>query len=154
RMVRGVFFDLDDTLAGSEVAQRAAILAGWHAAFGDLPVDDDALLQAIAETYREQFDYGTPGYAELAHLPVEELVRQVTAGGLARLGIQLPPSLDPLVAAARTAERAALAALDGAADLLVALRARGLKVGLITNGPGALQREKLALLALGDLFDV
>ena len=41
----------------------------------------------------------------------------------------------------------------GALELLAALRARGLKLGLITNGFAETHREKLAILELEDAFD-
>jgi len=42
---------------------------------------------------------------------------------------------------------------DDSASTLRALRERGLKLGVITNGPSALQRRKLAALALDRSFD-
>jgi HAD superfamily hydrolase (TIGR01549 family) len=41
----------------------------------------------------------------------------------------------------------------GAAELLRGLRARGMKLGMITNGLSETHREKIALLRIGDLFD-
>lgn len=38
-------------------------------------------------------------------------------------------------------------------DTLAALRRRGMKLGVITNGPGTLQRRKLAVLGLERAFD-
>ncbi|HTA40782.1 MAG TPA: HAD-IA family hydrolase, partial [Candidatus Acidoferrales bacterium] len=41
----------------------------------------------------------------------------------------------------------------GAAELLRDLKARGMKLGMITNGLSETHREKIALLRIGELFD-
>lgn len=41
----------------------------------------------------------------------------------------------------------------GAAELLRELRARGMKLGMVTNGLSETHREKIALLRIGELFD-
>ena len=43
--------------------------------------------------------------------------------------------------------------MAGARDLIDGLRAAGLRVGLLTNGPSALQRRKLAATGLDRLLD-
>ena len=46
-----------------------------------------------------------------------------------------------------------LTMFPGALEMLRTLRARGLKLGLVTNGFSETHREKIALLQIGDCFD-
>src|SRR5437879_5573810 len=88
-MLRGVFFDLDDTLVGYDAAHRGALAAIWRDAFGDRhPVEQEALEAAAGEIYQRRFGYGTPGYAALRHCSVEALSQAIAAELLPRLGVE------------------------------------------------------------------
>src|SRR5689334_10109400 len=142
-MLRGVFFDLDNTLIGTREAQRTALASAWPAVFGDdSTVDPIALQKAGREAYEAQFGYGTPGYAELAHLSPEEVSRRVCEAALASRGLAAAGRVERFVTDLAQAERAALALSPGAIETLSTLRDAGLKLGLITNGPSAGQRAK------------
>ncbi len=154
-MIRGVFFDLDDTLIVFAEAQRAGLAAGWRAVFGDRRTIDPAALQrALRDAYMELFGPATPGFAALAGLSRQELGRRIAALVLERLGVREPVDVDRLLAEWAEAERRALRVLPGAVETLRAFRRAGLTTGLITNGASAVQREKLAALALAELFDL
>jgi HAD superfamily hydrolase (TIGR01509 family) len=154
-MLRGIFFDLDNTLIRSRQAECAGLAAGWNQTFGARPaLDLERLEKCFRSAYEARFAYGTPGYAELACLPLAEFNRRVTTDALATLGIHDADSIDSMTRACAEAVRRQLAIVPGATETLTALRAAGLKLGLITNGPSAVQRDKLAALALATSFDL
>lgn len=153
-LLRGIFFDLDDTLIGYADAERSALLAGCALANRLNPaIDENTLAGAIYDAYAARYEYGTPGYADLATLSVDDLRRALTSDALDALGIRDPALVDDLLAAYADAEARALVALPGASETLARLRPR-FRLGLITNGPSAMQRAKLAALALDDHFEV
>ena len=154
-LLRGIFFDLDDTLIGYAEAERQALVAGCVLASHVNPaIDADALASAIYDAYERRYAYGTPGYADLAHVSVAELRGCLTADALETLGAGGDPVLvNTLVDAYEAAERASLLRFPDAAETLQALRPH-FRLGLITNGPSRMQRAKLAALALDACFDV
>jgi HAD superfamily hydrolase (TIGR01549 family) len=154
-MLRGVFFDLDNTLIRNRETQRGALAAAWETTFGSPCSLDDATLQkVVTDAYRTGFGFGTPGYAELAHLSLGELYRRIGSDVLTRLGLHDADRVERLSRATADAEREALALCPGAIETLDALRSAGLRLGLITNGASAVQRAKLTALTLADWFDV
>lgn len=54
----------------------------------------------------------------------------------------------------RAGYRASWAAYDDVLDTLSRLRGDGVRIGVLTNGPGAQQRDKIERLGLSDLIDV
>lgn len=157
--LRGIFFDLDDTLIGYAEAERSALLAGClHAARarpagdGRPAIDPDTLAQAIYEAYARRYAYGTPGYRELATLSVTDFRRLLTEDALRSFGIEDPGLAEALIGAYARAEEQALAAFPDAEETLRRLRPH-FRLGLITNGPSAMQRAKLAALALDGYFE-
>lgn len=167
-VLRGVFFDLDGTLIvdrdviGSRrdpastppasIAAGAQLATAWADAFGH-PIAPDELEAAIHAAYEERFLYGRPGYADLGHLGMREFLEQLLDGTRAHLGVSIGGESDRFLLAWGEIERQALAVAPGAREVLAALRGAGLPVGLITNGPSCLQREKLALLDLASSLD-
>jgi putative hydrolase of the HAD superfamily len=153
-MLRGVFFDLDGTLIAERdtQARRVALAAAWGEAFGQ-PVTPDALEAAIRTAYEERFLYGQPGYADLAHLCMRDFLTQLFAGARAVLATAGADGSDRFLQAWGEIEWQAVAVAPGAVAVLEALRGAGLVVGLITNGPSCLQREKLSLLNLAGYLD-
>ena len=153
-MLRGIFFDLDDTLIGYAEAERSALLAGCALAARVRPdVDADRLSSAIYDAYQRRYAYGTPGYADLATLSVETFRRRLTQDALRSFGIDDAALAEALVAAYAEAEGEALAVSPDAEETLKGLRPH-FRLGLVTNGPSAMQRTKLGALALEGYFDV
>lgn len=152
-LLRGLFFDLDDTLIGYADAERSALEAGCILAARVNPViDADALAEAIYSAYERCYAYGTPGYRDLATLSVDEFRRRLTRDALRSFGIDDPRLNETLVRSYAEAERAALVAFPDTAETLARLRPH-FRMGLITNGPSAMQRAKLAALALDGYFE-
>ena len=146
--VRGVLFDLDDTLVTTGRADarrwqevraliRAALPSVDPAAFADRYALADA-------DGRPLVDAGAIAYGDFRR---------------ARLRRALEPWAvpnDALVATYEQVCEASIArcrAFRDAGPCLRRLRARGLRVGILTNGPVDVQRRKLALTGLGDVVD-
>jgi HAD superfamily hydrolase (TIGR01509 family) len=148
--LKGIFFDLDDTLLTSTPAMHAAIQA-------ILPLLPDVTPQSLAEALKQSYHalWGFPGagYAQLRTLPTLQLRQELTQQTLAALGVTDPTLHEELVRRYEAAERAALQPLPGASALLEALRP-AFHLGIITNGPSIVQREKLQQVGLSPWFDV
>lgn len=148
--LKGIFFDLDDTLLTSTPAMYAAIRA-------TVPLLPDVTPQALAEALKQSYHalWGFPGagYARLKTLPTLPLRQELTQKTLAALGVADPTVHDELVRRYEAAERAALQPVEGAVALLEALRP-AFRLGIITNGPSIVQREKLQQTGLAPWFDV
>ena len=154
RRVRGIFFDLDDTLVAYSAAERAALKAGCHLAAQTNPaIGERDLAHAILQAYESGYAYGTRGFADLADLPVRDLRRRLTDTALLHLGVVDPELTEQLVEAYTRAEADALCAFPDVVETLHLLRPH-FRLGVITNGPAAMQREKLAALHLDGFFEV
>jgi 2-haloalkanoic acid dehalogenase type II len=146
--VRGILFDLDDTLVttGRADARRwREVRALIGSALPEVDAAAFAHRYALADAEgRPLVDAGTTPYAAF---------RQ------ARLRRALEPWAQPDAALLAAYERVCDASIErcrafrDAAPCLRRLRARGLRVGILTNGPADVQRRKLALTGLGDAVD-
>lgn len=146
--LRAVLFDLDDTLADSSgIEERiwddvAGIIAAHH------PTVDR---QALRARYLAALDRW---YPQLAVGPMD-----MPTFRRARLEDAIEPwgTLTDELVEAYTAEKARIAdeiaAAPGAVTMLRRLRQRGIRVGILTNGPSAFQRRKLATTGIGPEVD-
>jgi putative hydrolase of the HAD superfamily len=133
-VIQAVLFDLDDTL----FEQRHWLDGAWRAvsrAASAWGVDADALHRALLDVAAEGSDRG-----------------RIVDRAVARVGAGAVP-VGPLVDAFRAHRPATLPLLPCAREALAGLRSR-VPVGLVTDGDVAVQRAKLAALALDDAFDV
>ena len=119
--------------APTHAAARALGISSWEGLRSRFPGDDPTVrwLRRWAPTYR----------------------RQVWARALARHGVR-DADLARVLADNFPRERAARHAVyDDAEPTLRRLRAAGLRLAVVTNGPSDLQRQKLAASRLGDYFE-
>jgi putative hydrolase of the HAD superfamily len=150
RRIDLALFDLDDTLhddtaayqsAAEEVAREVAAEHGIDA------LELKAAYIAQAEGFWSRLD---------ADSLKEKLA--VTRARLWRSALE-DVGLDDVAVAHRSAEnynayrKKYFTLYPGAAELLRDLKARGMKLGMITNGLSETHREKIALLRIGELFD-
>lgn len=149
-LLRGIFFDLDDTLINSTVAMTAALQA-IQPLLPERSVPE--LAELLKQAYLRLWGYGTPGYAALKTLPTRELRRQLTQAALQELESTDVVRLEEIVDRYESAENAALKPVAGAHELLTRLQPH-FRLGVITNGPSVIQREKLARAGLSPYFDV
>lgn len=150
RTIDAVLFDLDDTLhddtsayhnAAEEVAREVAAEHG---------VDALALKAAYVA---EAEGFWTRLTADQLATRLANVRSQLWNAALNRVG------LDDLDLAHRSANnynayrKKYLTLFPGAIDVLRLLRARGMKLALLTNGFAETHREKIAMLNIGELFD-
>jgi putative hydrolase of the HAD superfamily len=145
-----VLFDLDDTLHDDTATYRRAAELVARDVAAEKSVDAAALFAA----------YVAQAEAFWINLAPEHLGTQLV-GLRARMWLAAlrDVGLDDPALAERSAQtynryrKDHLKLWPGALELLVRLRERGLKLGLVTNGFAETHREKLALLNLEDAFD-
>lgn len=151
RRIEIVLFDLDDTLhddtyayhnAAEEVAREVAAEHGIDA----LALKDAYIAAAEGFWHRLSADDLKVKLASLRASMWQSALESVGAGD------------DPELAR-RSAERynayrvKYFTLFPGAVDLLRALRGRGIKLGIVTNGLSETHREKIALLQISEYFD-
>ncbi|HEX3468202.1 MAG TPA: HAD family hydrolase [Candidatus Elarobacter sp.] len=150
RTIDTVLFDLDDTLHDDTTAYRGAArevaqaLAREHSI--DAAVVCDAYERGVSAFWSglsaDQLDRGIA--AERERMWYEAL----RAAGLDDRG-----TARDAAAAYGRARSGALALFPGASELLTTLRARGCKLGLVTNGFAETHHDKIDRLGLRDLID-
>jgi putative hydrolase of the HAD superfamily len=148
--IHTVLFDLDDTLHDDTTAYRSAARAAAEMVARERSIDVQALVDA--------YDGAAMGF--WAALTAEHLTRAI---GDERVRMWYDAlrmvGIDDLALASRAAQeyveaRASVLALSpGAKDVLIALRARGCKLGLVTNGFAATHHDKIDRLGLRGLMD-
>lgn len=155
-MIRALFFDLDDTLIRYDAAYETALTASHtilakrhpHVSRGDLQ-------RAIHRAYEKRYGYAnTAGFAEAGAITVRAMREALTADALAFLetGDHADAAfVGQLIAAHEAVEAREIVAFPDTHTTLDALEER-FKLGVITNGPRAMQRAKLAANGLASRF--
>lgn len=148
-----LLIDLDDTIlrygAGGEGLWRE--IAERFAA--RLPVAPAELLAAL-EAVREPF-WRDPERSRAARQDMFAARREIFAQAFGRLRLSAESELVREVADAYSSEREArVAPFPGALEALAALRGRGHRLALVTNGGARLQRAKIERYGIARFFDV
>ncbi len=145
-----VLFDLDDTLHDDTTAYRAAARVVADAIAREHGID----AQALADAYD---DAATSFWTALSSASLSNAIgterERMWHGALRAVGID---DLDLARRAANAYVRArseSLVLWPGALDALAALRARGCKLGLVTNGFAATHHDKIDRLGLREHMD-
>jgi putative hydrolase of the HAD superfamily len=146
--VRGVLFDVDDTLVDHSGAQRAAI-AGYLASLG-LDHDDNAVgrWQAAEERHFSRHLTGELTFQGQRRARVREML---AAHGGADFD---DGTADAWFLGYTTRFEAAWTTYDDVGAALDMVASRGLAVGIVTNVAADHQRRKLEFVGLGGRFDV
>jgi putative hydrolase of the HAD superfamily len=141
--LRGILFDLDYTLVDNDV--------GWR-----------QLWPAVAEQFAERYPGFDPdefvsrsytfadGHYELllrGEIDYDTYRRDYVRHGLEPWG-ELDDDLYAAYSDARTRSVDLIELFEDAVDTVRGLRAQGLKLGILTNGPSELQRRKLRLIGI------
>lgn len=159
-MPRAILFDLDDTLISAYSNPDAvwkAVIAEFedeisvHLGEGQTSAD---LIQALGE-HNKEF-WSDPERHRIWRLKMVEAKRENVIGGLKRLNpgaahidLDFVHRLADRFTAYRTQK---MHLFDGAHDLLDTLKARGVPLGLITNGAADMQRPKIERFDLAQRF--
>lgn len=143
-MIRAVLFDLDDTLFDHRGASRAALaeVHRRHAAASDFAAFERHHARILEELHLEVL----AGARDLDDARRERFRRV-----FAEIGIELPGSdADEVAAAYRSGYLPSWRAVEGARDLVAAIRER-VRVGVISNNLIDETREKLVFCELAPL---
>lgn len=127
-----VLFDLDDTLCDHDGSLRVRLRSSFAAAFGGNPPEN---LNEIVEESIERSVFGTDHFAEILEPHGVTRSEQIQAAAEVYVadrfrGLNLFPE---------------------AVDAVSVVR-RQAGIGMITNGPSDIQRQKIDLLGIGPLF--
>jgi len=150
RHVDIVLFDLDDTLHDDTLAYQSAAEEVAYEIAAEHGIDALALKAAYVAAAEGFWKRLT---AETLQVELARVRERLWETALESVG------LDDRVLAQRSAWRyndyrkKHYTLFPGAADLLRKQRARGKRLGLVTNGFSETHREKIALLRVGEFFD-
>lgn len=135
--LRAAIFDLDNTLHDKAATERLLAVEQYGAfALQDIGVQRDEWLAAFAELHTQRI--AKPEVFEQLGRRFK-LSNQMAASLLEHFDSTLGPRA---------------VALPGAIELIHACKARGLKVGIVTNGRDSFQRSKVTGLGLASIIDV
>ncbi|MDO8432407.1 MAG: HAD family hydrolase [Candidatus Binatus sp.] len=172
--IRGVLFDLDETLIEEQASNDAAAMIACAIAAERVGIDRDALLRAMRERSLElwlggpmidycrnigispgeglwgSFSSADPGAARLGQW-IPEYRMLTWLGALQRVGIDDRSLAAELAATFITERRARHLVFPEILPMLLDLR-RNYRLALITNGATDLQREKIDGAGLGAFF--
>jgi len=162
RPPKAILFDLDDTILPSigrpDLAWRRAVDESLaDGAYARSAPDGGAALADAILAYSREF-WSDPDRHRRWRLDMRSARRQIVMEACARLGqdglATLESSQSHRIADRFTAFcEAEISIVPDAHDTLGALRRRGLRLALVTNGATAAQREKIERFALTPLFD-
>ena len=150
RKLEAVLFDLDDTLHDDTLAYQSAAEEVAREIEAEHGIDALALKRAYvaqAEGFWSRLD------ATKLSQKLENVRTQLWGSALAEVGLN---DRDLAKRSARDYVRYRgrhFTPFPGVVELLKRLRARNLKLGIVTNGFSETHREKIALLQIGDYFD-
>lgn len=152
RPPKAIFFDLDDTLIrayGRPVEAWTQFLTPLTELLSGHPVEvaRDAIL-----AYSRSFWADQSRHKEWRQ-KLPEARRHCVREGLARLGITEEAVIARIADGFTHAREAAIELFPGAIETLQALRQRGVRLALVTNGAAEPQRAKVRRFALENHFD-
>ena len=150
RDLAAVVFDLDDTLHNDTHAYQSAACDVAEAIAAAHGVSAAALFEAYID-HTSQYWRGLS--AEHLNTPIADSRYELWSSALHSVGIDDEATVREAVQRYGERRRAYYTPFPGTLGLLDTLRARGLKLGLITNGFAETHYEKLELLGMAASFD-
>lgn len=148
-MIKTVFFDLDDTLFDHQYSRRCGFdtLKSMHPALSLADIRD-------MEQFHEQLIWANFEMVLSGELPLADAITERICRVCARFGQPLEPEDIPeTVRRYDAAYQKSRRIIPGGRDLLERLRDE-VQVGIITNGFGIIQREKITFLELSPFIDI
>jgi putative hydrolase of the HAD superfamily len=142
-VLRGVLFDLDDTLVDGRTAADAAVVA-WAAGHGVTGPQVSERWASISETHFARYQQRELTFTEQRRARVREFLSLTVTDSEA----------DVIFAGYLSRYEAGWASFDDAVPALRRARAAGLTVAVFTNGDEDQQRLKLGRVGLAEEIDV
>ncbi len=147
-----IFFDMDGTIldwqVGMDDSWQAACTDGCATRDG---IDAEALLAAI-KTRRDWF-WADAERSRIGRLDLDEATRAIVLHAFADLAHDDDELAATIARDYRARRMATMSPYPGAIETLRTLRARGVKMALITNGGAASQRNSIERFGLAPYFD-
>jgi putative hydrolase of the HAD superfamily len=154
---RAILFDLDDTLIHAYGGAEAAWLAVARELADDLAPLAPAEVADAVGAFARSF-WADPERHRLWRVRLSDARREIVAGSLAGLASTGRP-VPPAVVAQRLADRFSsyrdeqMRLFPDAHEVIDALKARGTRLALVTNGASEAQRAKIERFDLASRFD-
>lgn len=148
-----VWFDLDDTLITTSKSLVAAVNASTTFLRTIFPAltEIDVARQSM-DVWLTELGPGTPGFSNLRHMDLHAFRTCIVQGTLQRLNLAGINAQDLLQHSA-SAEENAWVCYPGVTEVLDSMVQDGIPIGLISNGPTALQNRKLVSTGLIKYFE-
>jgi putative hydrolase of the HAD superfamily len=150
RAIDTVLFDLDDTLHDDTTAYRTAAREVAQAVAREHPIDPEALHAAYEGAV---IAFWTALTADHLSLGIRAERERMWLDALRVVGLDDSAVAREAAAAYGRARAGALELAPGARELLAALRERGCKLGLVTNGFAETHHDKIDRLGLRERID-
>ncbi len=150
RAIDTVLFDLDDTLHDDTTAYRAASREVAQAVAREHATDPEALSEAYERAVMAFWTALTPDQLSLG---IQAERERMWLDALRAVGLDDRGLAVEAAAAYGRARAGAIELAPGARELLAALRERGCKLGLVTNGFAETHHDKIDRLGLRELID-
>lgn len=148
---RAALIDLDDTILDDSGQADAC----WHEACAlasnSAGIEAQALFETIARQ-REWF-WSDPERHREGRLDLRAATRQIVRQAFAELGLDQPEMTAAIAETYRDLRQERMRLFPGAVEALERLRARDIRLGMITNGSAAGQRAKIERFGLAPYFD-
>jgi len=149
---RAVLLDMDDTLISDAIYAEECwqpVCEAYACRIGGLT--PAGLFQAI-DRYRAWY-WSCPERHRRGRLDMDRARLEVTAGGLAALGVEDPALAQEIALAYSEVREARTDFFPDTVETLRALRERATLLGLLTNGESRMQRRKIERFGLAQYFD-
>ena len=147
-----IWFDLDDTLITTTASLTAAIKASKAYIEADYPqFSERDIAYNSMDVWLTELGPGTEGFADLSQMNLNAFRSHIVHGTLSRMGIETIDAAR-LMDCSALAEESSWSCFPGVHKLLEDLQEHGITLGIISNGPTALQHRKLSLSGLTQYF--
>jgi len=148
-----IWFDLDDTLITTSDSLMAAVRASTLCLQTTHPdVHEHQIAHNSMDVWLTELGPGTAGFANLTQMSLDAFRSHIADGTLKRMGIE-GFDTDVLLKCSAHAEESTWKCYPGVHHLLNELKTLGIPMGLISNGPTALQNRKLTSCKLHAYFE-
>ena len=147
-----IILDLDDTILDDSTSVEPAWIDACSLACECLQGVSPETLLTLIHDYRDWY-WSDPARHKAGRADLRAAGAVIVAEALKRCGVDNPALARRAAGRYRDLREAAIEPFPGAVESLAALRQRGVRLGLITNGAAAVQRAKINRFDLARYFD-